>query len=60
MLDRKTAGSMKNYEEYQDEELIRRLRDGDGSVMDYLMENIRIWCGEKRAPCTFRARIRRI
>ena len=38
MLDRKTAGSMKNYEEYQDEELIRRLRDGDGSVMDYLME----------------------
>ena len=29
---------MKNYEEYQDEELIRRLRDGDGSVMDYLME----------------------
>ena len=61
MLDRKTAGSMKNYEEYQDEELIRRLRDGDGSVMDYLMEKyIRIWCGEKRAPCTFRARIRRI
>lgn len=48
MLDRKTAGSMKNYEEYQDEELIRRLRDGDGSVMDYLMENIRIWCGERR------------
>ena len=38
MLDGKTAGSMKNYEEYQDEELIRRLRDGDGSVMDYLME----------------------
>ena len=34
----KSAGSMKNYEEYQDEELIRRLRDGDGSVMDYLME----------------------
>ena len=29
---------MKKYEEYQDEELIRRLRDGDGSVMDYLME----------------------
>ena len=34
----KLAGSMKKYEEYQDEELIRRLRDGDGSVMDYLME----------------------
>ena len=34
----KLVGSMKKYEEYQDEELIRRLRDGDGSVMDYLME----------------------
>ena len=29
---------MKKYEECQDDELIRRLRDGDGSVMDYLME----------------------
>lgn len=44
----KLAGSMKKYEECQDDELIRRLRDGDGSVMDYLMENIRIWCGERR------------
>ena len=34
----KLAGSMKKYEECQDDELIRRLRDGDGSVMDYLME----------------------
>ena len=29
---------MKKYEECQDDELIRRLRDGDVSVMDYLME----------------------
>ena len=29
---------MKKYEECQDDELIRRLRDGDDSVMDYLME----------------------
>lgn len=29
---------MGQYEDYADEQLIRRLRDGDGGVIDYLME----------------------
>ncbi len=35
---RRERGRMVNYGEYSDEELILRLRDGDGRVMDFIME----------------------
>ena len=42
---------MAKFEQMTDEQLICRLRDGDKTVIDYVMENIRTWYGKKRTPC---------
>lgn len=42
---------MTEYKKLTDEELIRRLRMGETGIIDYLMENIRIWSEKKPMQC---------
>ena len=42
---------MNRYDQYSDEELIFRLRQGEADISDYLMEKYKEFVRKRREPC---------